>query len=422
VIATREVASLSTASVRDQLVATTRSLVGTSGLSFSIIFLLGYPAVLYVLRGQLSAETYPTAAACVRWYWLASGLSILAAVLSGILDGLGAFATRSRIGIIASVTGLAVAIPLIDRWGAIGAALALALQHLLGSAACLIVLGTRAGSPMLLLPRLDKRLLRLAFGDGLNLQGISIVAALLEWSARHFINLLGGLAAVGIFDFSWRVIAQSRNVLSAAALPLLATFASVDKEVESRKPATYARMVRMFVVWSSGLLVVALSVITFLRWTSDSGNAVALDTATILTLGMYPALVSTPAYYGLLGAGAFRIAFLSMMAMLFTLLTGGLTGLTVQSWQLAVVGYSLSYLVGATLLITGFQNRLFIPSVLLPTIIEKLFSGCMIVFTVSEVLSRLVPHNLLPLQTAVVVISILLLGDMLRRYPRHQPV
>jgi O-antigen/teichoic acid export membrane protein len=154
------------------------------------------------------------------------------------------------------------------------------------------------------------------WGYSMHLQGIALVALLIEPTTKALLGKFGGLAMVGYYDMAARMLNQFRSLMVSVNLVLVPVIARLEEVSPTRVEPVYLLSYRIGFYLSVPLyagLFAALPVLS-LAWIGRHESAFVL-TAMMMTVGMLLNSLVNPAYITNLGVGKLRQNFHGFVVM-----------------------------------------------------------------------------------------------------------
>lgn len=165
---------------------------------------------------------------------------------SNALDGMMRADLRALANIIGFLVFAGVALWLLPTQGVVGLAFAQIAQMcvtlvLVRFALCRLVPG------LAMLPiRGTRTALKGAISYGLRLQAMGVAGLIFDPLSRFAITAVAGLETLGIYEIAYRLVAQTRSFLSAAATPIVPVFAKLHETDRDQAKQTLHRASRIF--------------------------------------------------------------------------------------------------------------------------------------------------------------------------------
>jgi O-antigen/teichoic acid export membrane protein len=224
------------------------------GFHLAIVLIAFFPLEYAIVR-MVPAAQASLAQELIAWAALILIATVLAGAQANAVDGLHRVETRSKIMLAGSLLFGCVALFAIPRWGVRGMALAQLVQTVA------ILAATRAALmihlPGLgLFPRfLSARVLRDSLPYGAKMQASSVPILIYEPLARIIINHLAGLQVLATYDLAYKLCVYSRNLIQAAAQPLIPALSRLVVEDRDAAHELFMRSFRLFLM--AGVLIFA---------------------------------------------------------------------------------------------------------------------------------------------------------------------
>ncbi|TCL73785.1 oligosaccharide flippase family protein [Rhizobium sp. BK251] len=155
----------------------------------------------------------------------------------------------------------------------------------------------KAKSAVLVPRHFSRPAFRELFGFGLKLQAANLLSFCFEPFMKFVISGTAGLEALGIFEMTYRMTLQVRNVVAAPTQTLLPAFAHLE-EVDSRGLADLYQKAVVNAVLAGGILLSALAIVSPLVswiWLGDV-KLTFVEFAAFCCLGWFLNLAAIPAY------------------------------------------------------------------------------------------------------------------------------
>lgn len=261
-------------------------------------------APIYIATVELVEFHYDSALLfwCVGSLFVGSILNTLSLALIGIgLSGL-----KSRIMVFGSIGQLLFALILIPRIGLAGLAASQLVQFSFSSLLCWLALihKLEAGSTQGKDGVFDQGVARALVVYGVRLQALNMAGFMFEPMTRFAISHTGGLAALGLYELTSRVVSQARQLIVMPSSNFLAIFAATSAMSKRR----YHYRQGLVVVTAAGAVLfggIALaSPLIGWIWLGRFDMEFSL-TSSALCIGWFANVTALPAYY--LGISSQRI-------------------------------------------------------------------------------------------------------------------
>lgn len=287
--------------------------------------------------------------------------SVGGTVLSG-LDGCHRAGVRSKVTMATQPLILLFGVWLVPRLGLRG----IAIAQLLQSAVWLVLGWILLRKYLSSLSRVPRRWSREMFVEmwryGLNFQAITILTILGDPIAKASISHFGGLAALGYFEMANRLVNQIRSILIAAnqvLIPYYSKVAEVSRETVRTIYQKNLSAVTLAAALGFSSLITLMPLISSL-WIGRVEQQFLLF-AVLLSVGMFIAALSVPAYFANLGGGWISRNLAGNLALTVAMIALGVAGGMVGGARGAVVGYCLSLIVGSVTVLGVFHRAEAIP-------------------------------------------------------------
>lgn len=300
--------------VREYVTSGSIIVAAAGALILSLVLLFQHQLIAV---GHLSPANSATALTLLPGVALLTIYIFFVDISNNILNGLGRFDLCNACQVLAQVVALCVSATLLMlNLGVIalliGNIVGYGSSHLVSYVLVRRILGQKAFAFSAWRPECARRLL--TFGGWLF--GSSVTFMLLAPLNRLALARFGGLAAVPVFDISFNGSMRIRNLIEASQRSLTA---EVSKLAAITSKANWNRIHSLAskgqkLLWSSAPLFLGLMIIATpaLRLWLGSRYVPALTTTFRLMLaGAFISLLSTPAYYVLLGLGRAKHIFLA---------------------------------------------------------------------------------------------------------------
>jgi O-antigen/teichoic acid export membrane protein len=286
-----------------QVVQTSAIVVGTA--SAAALF-CSHPVIAWGLGYFLQGQDLDSAIQILPYVLLAVWLSMVAGVFQSGLDGCQQIGVRNGFDIAANVLYLVAALVLVPKRGIVGLGMAQVLQ-----AALLLLANWLALRRVLPLPwalfRFSRTRLAEIWGYSMHLQGIAVVALLIEPTTKALLGKFGGLAMVGYYDMAAKMLNQFRSLMVSVNLVLVPVIARLEQVSPSQVEPVYSLSYRIGFYLSVPLYagLFAMLPALSLAWIGRHESTFVLSSM-MMTVGMFLNSLVNPAYITNLGLGKLR--------------------------------------------------------------------------------------------------------------------
>jgi O-antigen/teichoic acid export membrane protein len=278
----------------------------TVGVLLGLLLLLALPFIPSLLRLFLPEEALHLGVQLLPYALISVWLMGLTSVLTGALDGLQRIHQRSALIMGSSLVYAGSCVLLVERHGLQGLAFAQVIQY--GLLLCSSFFTLRRYVHIRVLAwRWDAGLFREMLTYGASFQAIRIANLLCDPITKGLLSRFGGLAPLGYYEMSSKMVQQVRNVIVAANQVLVPVFASIHETDSQRIPSVYIQSYRVVFLVALplytlvGILTPAISVL----WIGHSEPVFIWGTG-LLVLGWCTNALSGPAYFAYMGTGRLR--------------------------------------------------------------------------------------------------------------------
>ncbi len=339
------------------------SIVETAALSVAVslgvVFAIALPAISAVLPAVIADPTALQSARSILPVVLVSiWVSSVTAVFLAGLEGCQRVDLRSHILSGAIVTYLVLSIVLAKANGLLG----LAMAHLIHASIALIVSWSilrRFIRELPILPFHWKReTFKSIFRYSAGMQAISVANVITEPVAKAFVSAFGGLGALALYEFGWKLSVQLRSVAAGAVQSALPAIAKLSVSDQDGVVAVYVKTQRIV----TALTIVTVPTIIGLlpsvsRVWIGSHEPFFVLSATLLVVAWFVNLLATPGYFGFLGEGRLKWPLVSHGILAVGVLVVGFVAGRQFGPIGVVVAISGSLVVGSVLVARNYSRR-----------------------------------------------------------------
>ncbi|MEN9577063.1 MAG: hypothetical protein RJA70_72 [Pseudomonadota bacterium] len=312
---------------------------------------------LFVQEASLAAGL-----SLVPWALLSLWINALSGVQQAGLDGAQRMDLRSLLVTLSTLLYVGISLMWLPHFGVLALAYAQVIQAATLYLGTSLLLRRRLGAVPLLPTRASKPVVKEMLAYGLSIQALAGLTMVLDAATKALLSTYGGLAMVGWFEMANRLVTQIRSLLSAASQALVPAFAHAQAVNPEEVRLMYKDSYGLFLFVCPpifGLSVLATPFISEV-WIGHY-EPLFVNSVYMLSVGMYLAMFSTPAYTANLGLGtlapnAWAGAFI--MGVLVTL--GPLLGMFWQG-EGVVAAYSAGFGFGGAALLAMWHYRYRLP-------------------------------------------------------------
>lgn len=302
-----------------------------------------YPVCAKFLAALVPEQQVDLALRILPYALVSLWINIAASVFSGALDGCTRIDLRCLATGAAHLVFLILVLALTPGQGLVGVARAQLWQAAFLCVLTWVLLRRELRTLPALPHRWRSPLLREMLGYGLSFQAISIVNLLFEPVVKALLGKFGGLAALGHFEMSNKLLLQARSVVVEAGRILVPSVASLDRTNEAAARALFTTsyaltfFVSIVLYGALGILLASLALV----WLGQIDSQFLLF-AVLLNAGWFVNTLIGPAYFSNLGSGRLRNNVISHVIMgLVAAVAGWLLG-----WAFGGTGVVLGMVLG----------------------------------------------------------------------------
>jgi O-antigen/teichoic acid export membrane protein len=297
-------------------------LITSVGLNLVICSIFGFAAP-FVIDRYFDPGFQQEAVALVPYALLNMFLGSLAVAMTSGIDGTQRADQRAIVLSLATVAMVMVCLILVPRMGLFGFVLAQ-----LSYQAFIILVGwfvIRRHVPGLgLFPhRWRRSIFRETTGFAMKLSAIGIVAIFFEPLAKFTMNHVGGLASVTLYEMASRLVVRMRDLVVAAALPLVPAFAAHEHaDTDAFRDLLYktSRVASIAASVNAAMILAASPVVSIAMFDEMSWAFVTMTAGLVAAWNVQ--LPAIPYYFAAQGKGILRWNFASHAAIsVFVLLS-----------------------------------------------------------------------------------------------------
>ncbi len=258
----------------------------------------------------------------------------LNAVTLSALVGLQRSDLKSLVVIVAMFVQMLVAVIVVPRYGLIGLAWGQVGQYGVSTAAAWIIFlrRTKSGLQRGALLHFDSAAFRDLIGFGLKLQALNLINFAFEPATKFVMSSVCGLEALGIYEMTYRMLTQVRQIVVAPTQALVPAFAHLWEANPSGIAGLYERAVVNSIIFGVPLLVLVGLLSPVIGWLWLGRNDPLFVAFSIVgSLGWIASLIGAPSYLlgvsrGLVRWNIIGLAFTSFCGPLVALIVGRVTG------------------------------------------------------------------------------------------------
>lgn len=275
-------------------------------LIFSCLSSIAYWPSCFALRHVLRGADLGVALDLLPYSLAVIVGGCVTAVTGASLTSLDRSDQRSIFAIIGTLIQCLVTMILIGNYGLKAVALSQILQGIFVSVASWVAISCRLGSKRSR-SYIGERIaeIRPLFSYGLKLQGLSIASALHEPAVKYVLTSTGGITALGLFEFAFRLITQLRQLIASPSQNFLPLF------IRARNGTNWPDQYKLAcaAMWSVGTLgflclIVVTPLISYL-WLGKYNKDLFLYVV-VLCCGWLLNVIAIPAFYIGLSTGRLR--------------------------------------------------------------------------------------------------------------------
>ncbi|MGB8951126.1 MAG: oligosaccharide flippase family protein [Candidatus Aminicenantales bacterium] len=352
----------------------------TVGAMVTLILIVGYPLIRYVLRLIIPQESLPLAYAVLPYAFLAFWFMFISGVFQSALDGFQRIDIRGILLMGSEVFHLLLCFVLAPAYGLMGLAYARILQNFAILAASWTLLKRQLPSLPLIPYRWDKKLFKEMIGYGINFQVMSITNMLLEPTTKALLSRFGGLSTVAYFEMASKMVRQLRAVIVAAIGVIVPMIADLQEKAPEKIRSVYKTSYQLLFYLSLPLysgIVVGIPVISKLWIGTYQMEFISIGI--ILAAGWFLNMLNVPAYFSNAGLGELRWNVIChLTTAVLNIILGVMFGILYQGMGV-VVGWSVSLSLGSSIVYIAYHLRHKIPfKELFPRTSRMLASACLV--------------------------------------------
>lgn len=277
------------------------------GAALGLVLLALYPAAKWALHLLLPAATVAEAYAILPFAIAALWINVTGSVLQAGLAGHELITECNYLDLATSALYLALAFWLVPRGGLVGLAYAQIAQSAAYFLVTWLLLRRRLPSLSFIPTHWSRRLFREAVGYGAEFQLITAAQALREPVTKALLTKFGGLAMTGMYDIAARYVVTLREFLVQANQVLVPTVSSLQEREPESLPIIYRQSYRLifFLAVPAFALLVVFSPAVSRIWIGHYEPVFVLFVA-LLAAGWLINVLCNPAYVIDLGTGMLR--------------------------------------------------------------------------------------------------------------------
>lgn len=383
--------------------------------SIGLVLLAGYPLIKWVLGIVISSESLSFALEILPFSLFALWVLMIANIFNASLDGAQRIYVRNVILITGSIFYFLLAFILTPLHGLRGLAYAQIIQNI----TILICSWICLKRYLSFLPIIPYQWNRKAFNEittyGINFQIISITQMVYDPMTKAFLSKFGGLPIVGYYEMANRLVLQVRSLIVASAQVLVPTIADLRERIPDRIQAVYLTSYRILFYLSLPLftlLLISLPLISEV-WIGHY-EKIFIVFGILLTSAWLLNMLNAPAYIAYLGMGELRWNVAGHITIAFLNTALGLLLGTFYDGIGVVTGWSISLVLGSSIIYLSYHVKYRIPLVeLIPrssrTILiicwGSVFLALILEYNFNHVTNRIVLNTLI-LSVFVIIVAI----------------
>jgi O-antigen/teichoic acid export membrane protein len=325
---------------------------------FVCVSLLVYLGSEFILLKVIPLKYFSLAESLLPYSLICLVLNALGGVFSSGLEGFQKNYVRNLIYITGSVTFLLLSFLFIPEYGLMGVAYAQLIQSIFIFVASFVSLKIVFKDFILFKWQWDKLIFKEIFGYGIKFQVISLSQIFYDPTTKMLLTEYGGLTMVGYYEIASRLVMQVRSIIVSANQVMVPVIADLKESNVSKIADLYKQTLPIVILFTIVVLSFLLSVtdlISFL-WIQEV-SFTFWNTVFFLILAMVVNIISSPAYFTLLGLGNLNPLLWSHVLMGILNFILGIIGGVLWGGNGVILGWIIAVLIGSLIVINSFEKK-----------------------------------------------------------------
>ena len=323
-----------------------------------IFLLIAYPFAAWFLTVIIDERHVSEALAILSYSFLSLWISAVGSILQGGLEGCHRIDIKNYVLTGSAILYLMLSFALVPIYGLVGLAVAQVIEAGVSSVTSFALLRFLVYRAPIRLWIWDRAVFREMLSYGVNFQIISVASMLFEPATKAMLSKFGGLAMVGYYEMSSRMIRQFRSLIISANRVLVPTVADLNERDASLLSGLYESSYKLLfylVLPTFSFVIVLLPVIS--EFWIGYYEKEFIYAATSLCLGWFFNMLAGPAYFFNLGTGHLRWNTVAHLVIAFLNIGLGVALGVFYAGRGVVLAFVISLLVGSMMIIASYHNR-----------------------------------------------------------------